>query len=140
MAVMNEYKEKKTAKYSVELFDTKKQSFPHQQILINREVIRFNSVYWEPQGTKIAIHTLAKRIVESGKKDYTLDAQRNGVDIYEMIDDPIKGFITKTIGFLPSEKVTGFSWSGAGDVFAVIESESSKNSINFYMISIEQQQ
>ena len=140
LAVMNEYKEKKTVKYSVELFDTKKQSFPHQQILINREVIRFNSVYWEPQGTKIAIHTLAKRIVESGKKDYTLDAQRNGVDIYEMIDDPIKGFITKTIGFLPSEKVTGFSWSGAGDVFAVIESESSKNSINFYMISIEQQQ
>ena len=88
----------------------------------------------------MAIHTLAKRSIESGKKDYTVDAQRNGIDIYEMLDDPIKGFITKTIGFLPSEKVTGFSWSGSGDVFAVVETESSKNSLNFYMISIEQQQ
>ena len=135
--MMNEYKEKKTIKYSIELFDTKKQSFPHQQILINREVIKFNSVHWEPFGTKLAVHTLAKRSIESGKKDYTLDAQRNGVDIYEMIDDPIKGFITKTIGFLHSEKVTQFSWSGAGDVFAVVETESSKNSLNFYMISVE---
>ena len=80
--MMNEYKEKKTIKYSIELFDTKKQSFPHQQILINREVIKFNSVHWEPFGTKLAVHTLAKRSIESGKKDYTLDAQRNGVDIY----------------------------------------------------------
>lgn len=54
-----------------------------------------------------------------------------------MLDDPIKGFITKTIGFLNSEKVTSFSWSGAGDVFTVVETESSKNSLNFYMISIE---
>lgn len=30
LALMNEYKEKKTTKYSIELFDTKKQSFPHQ--------------------------------------------------------------------------------------------------------------
>jgi uncharacterized protein with WD repeat len=138
LGVMNEYKEKKTTKYSIELFDTKKQSFPHQQILINREVIRFNSCIWEPHGNKLAIHTLAKRSIESGKKDYTLDAQRNGIDIYEMLDDPIKGFITKTIGFLPSEKVTGFTWSGAGDIFAVVETESSKNSLNFYMISVEQ--
>jgi len=29
LAVMNEYKEKKTTKYSIELFDTKRQSFPH---------------------------------------------------------------------------------------------------------------
>jgi len=56
----------------------------------------------------MAVHTLAKRIVEAGKKDYTLDAQRNGVDIYQMLDDPIKGFVTKTIGFLQSEKVVGF--------------------------------
>ena len=56
----------------------------------------------------MAIHNLSKRSVDSGKKDYTLDAQRNGVDIYEMLDDPIKGFITKTIGYLHSEKVTQF--------------------------------
>jgi uncharacterized protein with WD repeat len=29
LAVMNEYKEKKTTKYSVELFDTKKQNYPN---------------------------------------------------------------------------------------------------------------
>jgi len=65
-------------------------------------------VIWEPFNNKLAIHTLAKRQLEAGKKDYTLDAQRNGIDIYEMLDDPIKGFVTKTIGFLPSEKVVGF--------------------------------
>jgi hypothetical protein len=69
-------------------------------------------VIWEPFHNKLAIHTLAKRQIEAGKKDYTLDAQRNGVDIYEMLDDPIKGFVTKTIGFLSSEKVVGFQWSG----------------------------
>ena len=94
---------------------------------------------WEPFHNKLAIHTLAKRQIEAGKKDYTLDAQRNGVDIYEMLDDPIKGFVTKTIGFLASEKVVGFQWSGAGDIFNVFENEGGKNSISFYMISIEQQ-
>ena len=92
---------------------------------------------WEPFHNKLAIHTLAKRQIEAGKKDYTLDAQRNGVDIYEMLDDPIKGFVTKTIGFLASEKVVGFQWSGAGDIFNVFENEGGKNSISFYMISIE---
>ena len=74
LAIANEYKTKKTTKYSVELFDTKKQTFPHQQILVQREVITFNSVVWEPYHSKMAIHTLAKRQVEAGKKDYTLDA------------------------------------------------------------------
>jgi hypothetical protein len=71
---MNEYLQKKTTKYSVELFDTKKQSFPHQQILVNRDVITFHSIVWEPHHSKMAIHTLAKRQMEAGKKDYTLDA------------------------------------------------------------------
>jgi hypothetical protein len=30
LAVMNEYKEKKTTKYSIELFDTKQKTLPHQ--------------------------------------------------------------------------------------------------------------
>ena len=135
---MNEYKEKKTIKFSIELFNTKKQSFPHQVILINRDVIKFNSIVWEPHHSKMAVHTLSKRIVDAGKKDYTLDAQRNGVDIYEMIDDPIKGFVTKTIGFLPNEKITAFHWSGAGDIFDIFESEGGKNSVTFYMISAEE--
>ena len=56
-----------------------------------------------------------------------------------MLDDPIKGFVTKTIGFLPSEKVAGFQWSGSGDIFNVFENEGGKNSASFYMISVEQQ-
>ena len=132
---MNEYKEKKTTKFSIELFDTKKQSFPHQQILINREVIKFNNLIWEPNYGKLAVHTLAKRQLDAGKKDYTLDAQRNGIDIYEMIEDPIKGFTTKPIGQLPSEKVVGFQWSGSGDVFNLFENEGGKNSVTFYIVS-----
>jgi hypothetical protein len=40
----------------------------------------------------------------------------------------------KTIGFLPSEKVTGFNWSGVGDIFNVFETEYNKVSLHFYMI------
>jgi hypothetical protein len=43
-------------------------------VLINREVLKFHSVIWEPMNNKMAVHTLAKRQVEAGKKDYTLDA------------------------------------------------------------------
>lgn len=75
---------------------------------MNREVSEFHGVYWEPYHSKLAIHTKAKRQVEAGKKDYTIGAERNGVDIYEMNDDTIKGFVTKIIGFFPSEKVEGF--------------------------------
>ena len=55
-----------------------------------------------------------------------------------MTADPLKGFTYKTIGFLPSEKVAGFNWSGAGDIFNVFELESNKLSVTFYMISSEQ--
>lgn len=55
-----------------------------------------------------------------------------------MIDDPIKGFVTKTIGYLPSEKVTKISFSGAGDIFNIFETEGSKISVSFYMIVKEQ--
>jgi hypothetical protein len=74
--------------------------------MVNRDVLTFYGAIWEPNHSKLAIHTLSKRAVEAGKKDYTLDAKREGVDIYEMIDDPIKGFVVKTIGFLTSEKVS----------------------------------
>lgn len=137
LAVMNEYKEKKTTKHSVELFNTKKQQIPHQKILINREVLEFHGCYWEPNFSKLAIHTLSKRIVEAGKKDYTLDATRNGIDIYEIIEDPLKGFIYKTIGFLASERISGFNWSGAGDIFNTFETETAKTTVNFYMINLE---
>lgn len=73
--------------------------------------------------------------MEAGKKDYTLDAQRSGIDIYEMYTDPLKGFMVKTIGFLISEKVVDFGWSGAGDIFHIFENEGSKISLSLYMIS-----
>jgi hypothetical protein len=44
-------------------------------------------VYWEPNHHRIAIHTNAKRELEAGKRDYTVDARRHGVDIYEMLQD-----------------------------------------------------
>jgi hypothetical protein len=62
---------------------------------------------------------------------------KDSVDIYEMIDDPIKGFVTKIIGFLPSEKVTKISFSGVGDIFNVFEVEGSRISVSFYMIMKE---
>jgi hypothetical protein len=134
---MNEYKEKKTVKYSVELFSTKIKNLPHQKILINREVLEFHDCHWEPNFCKLAVHTLSKRQLEAGKRDYTLDATRNGIDVYEMIEDPLKGFIFKTIGFHMSERISGFNWSGTGDIFNTFETEGSKTSVNFYMITAD---
>lgn len=91
-------------------------------------------MYWEPNNTKLAIHTLSKRILEAGRKDYSVNAKRNGVDIYEMIDDPLKGFIYKTIGFLNCDKVDGMSWAGCGDIFTITEKEGMRLSIQFYLI------
>jgi hypothetical protein len=39
---------------------------------------------WEPNHHRLAVHTLAKRELEAGKRDYTVDAKRQGIDIYEM--------------------------------------------------------
>jgi hypothetical protein len=49
-------------------------------------------------------------------------------------DDSNKAFSLRTIGYLASEKVTGFNWSGAGDVFNVFETEHSKVNLSFYLI------
>jgi len=57
---------------------------------------------------------------------------------HEIVNDPIKGFIYKTIGYLQSEHVTGIQWSGAGDIFNVFETEGGRSSVSFYMISKEQ--
>jgi hypothetical protein len=55
--------------------------------VINREVLKFHGIIWEPNHSKLAIHTESKRILEAGKKDYTVDARRNGIDIYEIYQD-----------------------------------------------------
>lgn len=70
MAVVNRYLDRKTEKYSVELFETKEganlQQIPHQQVLVNREVRTFHSVIWEPNHAKLAVHTLSKKVLEVG--------------------------------------------------------------------------
>jgi hypothetical protein len=65
---MNEFKDKKTTKYSVELFDFKdyKGLIPHQQILVEREVNQFMGVVFEPHHAKVAIHTKSKKVLEAG--------------------------------------------------------------------------
>ena len=47
-------------------------------------------------------------LAESGKKNYTVDARRRGVDIYELYSDQLKGFLFKLIGFLNADKVESF--------------------------------
>jgi len=81
---------------------------------------------------------LAKKEKIEGKIEYTVDAKRHGVDIYEFEHDKQTGFAVKFIGFHPAEKVTDFSWSGVGDVFAICEkdgpSTASKQVWSFYFI------
>lgn len=70
LALMNEFLNKKTTRYSVELFDLKdnRGQIPHQQIVVEREVAEFYGVYWEPNKSKFAIHTKAKKILEPGQR------------------------------------------------------------------------
>jgi hypothetical protein len=63
-------------------------------------------VYWEPNHHRIAIHTNSKRELEAGKRDYTVDARRHGIDIYEMLQDKQTGFEVRLVGFHTSEKVS----------------------------------
>lgn len=87
LAVINHFQTKKSKQYSIELFDLtdlRNDLLPQQSIFIKRQVLEFYGVYWEPNNHKIAIHTNAKREVDPSKRDYSLDAKRNGIDIYEM--------------------------------------------------------
>jgi len=91
LAIINEYLTKKSKQFSVELFDlndTRSDLFPQQQIFIRRVVFDFNGVFWEPNHHRLAVHTNSKREMEAGKREYTVDAKRNGVDIYEMSQHP----------------------------------------------------
>lgn len=144
LGVINQYRTKKSKQYAVELFDltSTQDIIPHQQIHVNREIYDFYGVYWEPNNTKLAIHTNSKREVELGKRDYTVDAKRMGVDIYDMHKDPQTGFEVKLTGYHPSEKILDFSWSPAGDVFAICEKDGlgsgAKLIWSFYMIVVNE--
>lgn len=67
---MNQYLDKKTKKYSVEVFDLQdfRGSLPHKQILVDKEVEEFYGVIWEPEHAKMCIHTKSKKVLEAGQK------------------------------------------------------------------------
>lgn len=114
-------------------------SIPHQQIIVQREVQDFHGIIWEPHGGKFAIHTLSKKITEAGQKQFSNNPTRNGVDIYQVKQDSTLGFVCQKVGFLQSEKIVEFYFSGAGNIFTTVELEGTssatgKHSIHFYYI------
>ena len=89
LAAMNKFQNKKQLKYSVELFETRnlQGSIPHQQIMIKREVVDFHEVIFEPNQGKVAIHTLFKKELKAGEKQFSNDPNRLGVDMYQIKTD-----------------------------------------------------
>lgn len=134
---MNQYLQKKTTKYSVELFDTKNISYnsiPHQQIVINREVAEFHSVAFEPHQGKFAIHMKWRKVIEG--KQFSNDPYKNGAEFYQIKTDALLGFTVKQLGVLNSDKVHEIYFSCVGNLFTTIEQESgNRYALNFYMIS-----
>lgn len=63
---------------------------------------------------------------------------RRGIDLYQCYQDENTGFEVKCLGFHPSEKVQNISWSPAGELFAICETEgmglSSKNVWSTFLI------
>ena len=100
---MNCYMVKNTEKYSVELFETKEQhllSIPHQQLLIDREVNRFEGVIWEPHHAKLAVHTHSKKQLEYGQKQFSNDPFSDFIDMFQLKNE-MGSFIAKKMGALP---------------------------------------
>ena len=147
LAVINEYKIKKNLQYGVEVFSlTDNYGIPHQHIHIERQVKEFRTVFWEPNHTKLAVHTLSKKESE-GRREYTLNAERDGVDIYEMVVcAETKSFTVMKIGNHTSERVVDFVWCPGGDIFAACEKDgpgmNAKSIWSFYLIEkkVEQTQ
>ena len=87
LAVVNKYQEKKKEKFSVEIFETKEMKvnqIANQKILIEREIVEFRSVTWEPNQAKVAIHTQSRKVLAYGEANFSNDLLRNIVDIYQI--------------------------------------------------------
>jgi len=83
----------------------------------------------------LAVLTLSKKESTSG---INMDAKRQGVDIFQVEHDKLKGFIVNEIGAHPAERVTEFSWSPAGQIFCTLEKDgayaTAKSIWNWYFI------
>ena len=108
---------------------------PHQQISINRQVIKFHGCVFEPHHAKLAIHATSKRIVEAGVANFSNETSKNLVDLYQIKMDETNGFHLKTLGTMASEKVLEVQFSGAGNLLCTIDQDSpAKTSLSFFLI------
>lgn len=136
VAITNEFERKSKKCFSVELFDlTQGNNVPHQMITLRKDIISLMGCYWEPCGRMIAVLTLSKKEVTTG---INMDAKRQGIDIFQVEHDKLKGFVVKNIGAHPSDRVVDFSWSPAGEVFCTLEKDgayaTAKSIWNWYFI------
>lgn len=138
LAVMSVSTNKKQSKHTVELFETKDMranEIPHQQVTINRDIIDFYGVVFEPNQAKFGIHTNSKRVLEAGQANYSNETSKKLVDIFQIKSDSINGFHLKFVGTLLSEKVLEVYFSGAGNVLCTIDQDApTKTSISFFLI------
>lgn len=137
-ACMNQFMQKKTERYSVELFEMKNpfQGIPHQQIVIDREVNDFHSIVFEPNQSKISILCNVKKVLKRGEMNFSNDPNINIADFYQIKSDALLGFTVKPMGMPQTHKIVWAAFSCVGNIFASVEKESpTKQSLNFYMIS-----
>ena len=135
---MNKHAPKKHAVHSVELFETqncRKGEIPHLQININREVVKFTGVVFEPSQAKFAIHAESKRIIEHGQANFSNEKSKSLADLYQIKSDSMNGFTCKPIGTLASEKVQEIHFAGTGNLLCTIDTEgTNKTSLSFWLI------
>lgn len=139
LAVVNKFMEKKKEKYCVEIFETKEMKInqiPNQKINIDREVVTFHSVVWEPHQAKLAIHAESRKVLAHGEINFSNDLRRNIVDVYQIKSSPTQGFQIKEVGAIPSEKVVDVYFSGVGNILCTIDNEAANRcTLIFYLIS-----
>jgi len=104
--------------------------------LINREVVEFHNLIFEPNQGKFCVHTTFKKELRHGEKQFSNDPNRLGAELYQAKTDALLGFNVKHLGLLASEKVKEVHFSCVGNIFASIEQDGlSRHSLNFYMIA-----
>jgi len=76
------------------------------------------------------------KVLEYGQKMFSNDPYRTTVDLYQLKHDNLLGFVVKEMGPVPSDKVTEFKFSAAGNIFCTVENEAAtRNILTFYLIN-----